>query len=65
MALYVALIIIWATHALDKRPFNITHIGIVTQIVTIAAQAYTVGITIIISFLVQAISCHNIIHTRT
>lgn len=63
-ALYIAVIVVWATRVLDHHRFSINNIGVMTQAVSISSQIFTVGILGVLSFIVQLLSSDRMIRSR-
>lgn len=57
---YTALIILWATRALDEHIFSINHIGTVQQYLAILGQIWTVPLLAGCTFAVQGIAADKI-----
>ena len=62
--LHVVLVILWASHTLDKHDFSLSKLGMVSQLTAVSSQACTVGLLSMLSFAVQTIAAEKFIRHR-
>jgi hypothetical protein len=61
IAAHVALISLWASHALDKHLFSIAKLSAATQAITLVAQAWITILLTLLGVVVQGIAADQII----
>jgi hypothetical protein len=61
---YSALLVLWATEALDKHLFSLSRLSLVSQVISVISQALAVSSLAALTFFVQAVAADRIIRQR-
>lgn len=58
---YAALLVLWATNALDRHLFSLSRLSLVSQIISVTSQALAISSLAALTFLVQAVASDRVI----
>lgn len=58
---YAALLVLWTTNALDRHPFSLSRLSLVSQIISVTSQALAISSLAALTFLVQAVASDRVI----
>ena len=61
---YLALLVLWATSALDRHLFSLSHLSLVSQVVSAISQALAISSLAALTFFAQAVASDRIIRQR-
>ena len=62
---YLVLLVLWSTSALDRHLFSLSHLSLVSQVVSAISQALAISLLAALTFFAQVVASDKIIRRRT
>jgi galactitol-specific phosphotransferase system IIC component len=61
---YLVLLVLWSTSALDRHLFSLSHLSLVSQVVSATSQALAISLLAALTFFAQVVASDKIIRQR-
>ena len=61
---YLSLLVLWRTNALDRQIFSLSHLSLVSQVVSVVSQALVISSLAALTFFVHDVASDRIIRRR-